>query len=632
MKRSRKKLMLSLASGMGISAVALVAWAAAGDLTVHGIATVLKYFKLGSHPTPPAACDASTMNAIYGGDDGKLYRCTGVAWVEGLGPEGPAGPPGATGATGPVGPEGPVGPAGPAGPTGPTGAVGPAGPAGPAGPSGPPGADGETPVLASADPAACPNGGVAISVGGETHHACNGADGTAAASGSSLMALVTKTTASQTVGSHQWLRISFGGAITDRYVVPAGVSRIRACGGVYMSCSGTVSRGGFRIVKNGGSATGMPMTIFYPADNSVATGLCGVAEVAAGDEIGFEAYQDAVSSCTIGASTYNWASIERIDTGSQFVTATSEPPGANCENGGVKLSIDGTSSYVCNGKQGLGGGGSVNGSYVGDGAESKQVDLGFRPTAVIVKSLGPTYKGQTIAIDGIPDGTGHLRTYVNGSYGGDNLVRITPAGFVVMGTANDSVFNVSGVTYHYVALGAGSETVNPFPGSTIVGEEQARKIAGWIVDAPNGPWTLCFRKSLHGGSATTFNANCAGKGATVTIVKRDNGLVFGGYMSTAIITNGGYHCAGNAFLFSLNSNRTLRPWIPDCYKYYSGGGYGPTFGHGHDIHINGSFTQGYCAPGYTYERGRATGAEDLCGAGSSQWFNLAEVETWYRDL
>lgn len=94
----------------------------------------------------------------------------------------------------------------------------------------------------------------------------------------------------------------------------------------------------------------------------------------------------------------------------------------------------------------------TTGTYTGNGAVSQTITLGFRPKLLIIKGVGGTYRAQTVAIDGIPDGSTQLRCYHGGCVGSDNLVLITSTGFTASGTANDSVFNYSGTTYYYFAI------------------------------------------------------------------------------------------------------------------------------------------------------------------------------------
>ncbi|XP_028397375.1 uncharacterized protein LOC114521156 [Dendronephthya gigantea] len=72
-------------------------------------------------------------------------------------------------------------------------------------------------------------------------------------------------------------------------------------------------------------------------------------------------------------------------------------------------------------------------------------------------------------------------------------------------------------------------------------------LSAWIPTA--GHWTICWRATTDGWSASTFHRNCDHKKPTVTIIKVDQ-YIFGGYATAS--------------------------WED----------YGPTFGNGWDIHIS----------------------------------------------
>jgi hypothetical protein len=94
----------------------------------------------------------------------------------------------------------------------------------------------------------------------------------------------------------------------------------------------------------------------------------------------------------------------------------------------------------------------TTGTYTGNGAASKTITLGFRPKMLVIKGVGGTYQAQTIAIDGIPDGSTQLRCYHGSCYGSDNIVKIIDTGFTGSGSGNDSGFNYTGATYYYFAI------------------------------------------------------------------------------------------------------------------------------------------------------------------------------------
>ena len=97
-------------------------------------------------------------------------------------------------------------------------------------------------------------------------------------------------------------------------------------------------------------------------------------------------------------------------------------------------------------------------------------------------------------------------------------------------------------------------------------------------------FTLLFRASNDGFSASNFHSKCDGKSNTVTLVETLNGKKFGGFANNAWDQSGRYKTGSNSFIFSFddlsiyynkNSNNEI----------YCASGYGPTFGGGHDFYI-----------------------------------------------
>ena len=77
-----------------------------------------------------------------------------------------------------------------------------------------------------------------------------------------------------------------------------------------------------------------------------------------------------------------------------------------------------------------------------------------------------------------------------------------------------------------------------------------------------------------------------------------------------ILTGGQYTSASGSFLFSLRNNDNLAPFKAPLKNnahrndIYRKGGYGPTFGSGHDLHIANdarSNANSYANIGHTYE-------------------------------
>jgi hypothetical protein len=156
-------------------------------------------------------------------------------------------------------------------------------------------------------------------------------------------------------------------------------------------------------------------------------------------------------------------------------------------------------------------------------------------------------------------------------------------------------------------------------------------INGWIGDLSQ-VWQLCYRRSRDGASSSTFHGLCDGRGPSVTVLSNNLGRLLGGYASQSWNSYGSYYGDANSFLFSLtNGFRHTAGALYNCCYLTGYGPYGPTWGGGHDLHINGAMTSGYCNLGLSYQcrvgtYGSSTCQDDLCGSYSS-WM-VTELEVW----
>ena len=106
----------------------------------------------------------------------------------------------------------------------------------------------------------------------------------------------------------------------------------------------------------------------------------------------------------------------------------------------------------------------------------------------------------------------------------------------------------------------------------------------------NKKWTLLYRASRDGFGASDFHSRCDNKSNTITLIKAENGNIFGGFIkenneTTAYNdyfyrgqTNNQYN--RNSFIFSLvnNENRLLLFDYNNNAIRNSGQSYGPIFG------------------------------------------------------
>eukprot|EP01133_Synstelium_polycarpum_P018258 gene18258-21850_t len=87
--------------------------------------------------------------------------------------------------------------------------------------------------------------------------------------------------------------------------------------------------------------------------------------------------------------------------------------------------------------------------------------------------------------------------------------------------------------------------------SSILDRDQVTIIKTWC-NAIDKPWTLLYRGSEDGFSATKFHELCNLRGPTVTILRSTNGCVFGGYGASSWDSHSGYFGGvKESFLFTL---------------------------------------------------------------------------------
>jgi len=121
---------------------------------------------------------------------------------------------------------------------------------------------------------------------------------------------------------------------------------------------------------------------------------------------------------------------------------------------------------------------------------------------------------------------------------------------------------------------------------------------------------VLYVASRDGDSSTNFHTACDDEGPTITIVESITGAVFGGYSDLSWGTQGSYASTTNSFLFRVRPAMTQYGVTSgkEGNAVYRNGGYGPTFGSGHDMYIasgatgnTNSYTNGghgYSFPSY----------------------------------
>ena len=106
-------------------------------------------------------------------------------------------------------------------------------------------------------------------------------------------------------------------------------------------------------------------------------------------------------------------------------------------------------------------------------------------------------------------------------------------------------------------------------------------------------WKLLYKATRDGFRGQDFHRLCDGQPQTMSIIKSKNGYIFGGYAHAAWNTSNTYTNDPRAFLFTLVNPNSIQPTRylvrggGEEYAFYNSATYGPTFGGGHDIYVDG---------------------------------------------
>ena len=172
-----------------------------------------------------------------------------------------------------------------------------------------------------------------------------------------------------------------------------------------------------------------------------------------------------------------------------------------------------------------------------------------------------------------------------------------------------------------------------FKSTKLLNTANVTTLNNW-AGVPGQQWKLCYSKSTHGGSSSTFHNNCNNKGETYTIVKSTYGKLYGGYFGQSWRSVNNYVFDTNSFLFSLSGN-TKHPIWRQQYAVYDNNSYGPTFGGGHDLYIDSGMNYGYTYFGWTYQcpwcNQCVNGTCQNYLAGSYSGNYIQDVEVFYKD-
>lgn len=185
--------------------------------------------------------------------------------------------------------------------------------------------------------------------------------------------------------------------------------------------------------------------------------------------------------------------------------------------------------------------------------------------------------------------------------------------------------------------------LNPFPElSNIVVDSTGSKdfLVDMFYPRKITSIVLIHRASENNFTSASFHSKCDGKGPTLTIIKSENGNIFGGYSSSSWTSdqNGRYFSAPNSFLFSLGHKTKLDLQDKNStVAIYCKSIYGPTFGGGHDLKVGDGCGNGSISNlGSTYllpnSNIKFSSNEAQCYLAGSKNFKVLEYEVYSLTL
>ena len=149
---------------------------------------------------------------------------------------------------------------------------------------------------------------------------------------------------------------------------------------------------------------------------------------------------------------------------------------------------------------------------------------------------------------------------------------------------------------------------------------------------------LVYRATRDGFASKCFHQKCDGVKNTLTIVKTDNGFVFGGFTQAAWSSTSKYVFDKNAFIYSL-VNESDAPIKIECSQpevaIYCSANYGPTFGTGHCFNIcdhsnTNSLSYSNWSESYKHPTHASGSNEAKIFLAGSSYFQTAEIEVFVR--
>ena len=141
---------------------------------------------------------------------------------------------------------------------------------------------------------------------------------------------------------------------------------------------------------------------------------------------------------------------------------------------------------------------------------------------------------------------------------------------------------------------------------------------------------MIFTASINGDKDDIFHKFCDGKGPTVTVVKGENGSIFGGYVTVPFSSDGQSYYDDKAFLFSLTNMKKFPAKIKEqavCHL----ANWGPYIGYNN--HCDLAINSGCLSNKYSYSDSKSYefNRVDLIGT-SEKYFGVKDYEVYLVDI
>lgn len=153
----------------------------------------------------------------------------------------------------------------------------------------------------------------------------------------------------------------------------------------------------------------------------------------------------------------------------------------------------------------------------------------------------------------------------------------------------------------------------------------------YFINKGNVKLSLIYKATIDSDFSNKFHEKCDDHSPTITLIKTDNGLRFGGY--TTQTWNNDEDCKQDdeAFLFSMNLRKKYEIQKGVECAIYCGGEYGPTFGEGFDLclcnnfmGLNGSYSN------FPKSYGKGSSTNELTDKNRN--FKISDVEVYSVDF